>query len=212
MSKSLVLLGSGGHAGVLMDMLCRLYLPLLGIVDPNRNANSDYHGAKILGGDDALSRYSPTDIELINGIGSIPYDKGVRYRLFTQFSKQGFRFKTLIDPAAFVASCVELGEGVQVMIGAMIQTGTKIANNSIVNTGAIIDHDCQLGKHVHIAPGAVLSGEVEIADNVHVGTGAHIIQGIKIGTASIIGAGAIVTKNVGDGQIVYPARSIHKTK
>jgi len=144
---------------------------------------------------------------LIQPRSSLPKDKGLRARLFNTFNAKGYRFKTLVDPTAFIAADVELSDGVQVMAGVIIQAGTKIAENTIVNSGAIVEHDCRIGRHVHIAPGAVLSGTVDVGDGVHVGTGATIIQGISIGAGSIIGAGSVVTQDIACNRIVYPPRS-----
>lgn len=205
--RPVILLGSGGHARVLLDMLRRLEVEILGIVDPHRPVGGDYLGVGILGDDAAIFDYSAGQIELVNGIGSLPGDSGLRAALFEQFRLRGYRFKTLIDPRAFVADTAELAEGVQAMAGVIIQAGTQIALNCIVNSGAIVEHDCRIGSHVHIAPGAVLSGGVEVGDRVHIGTGAAVIQGIKIGEDSVIGAGSVVTRDVGCRRIVYPARS-----
>ncbi|MFI3155456.1 MAG: acetyltransferase [Methylococcaceae bacterium] len=207
MTKPVIILGGGGHAKVLIDILRRLNCRLLGIVDPNQPIGSMLLGLHILGADNVVLDYSETKIELVNGLGSLPKDKGLRAGLFNTFNTQGYRFKTLIDPSAFIAADVELSEGVQVMAGVIIQTGTKIAENTIVNSGAIVEHDCCIGRHVHIAPGTVLSGTVDIGDHVHIGTGATIIQGINIGTGSIIGAGSVVTQDIACNRIVYPPRS-----
>lgn len=206
--NTVILLGSGGHARVLLGMLRRLDVELLGIVDPHRLAGSEYFGVGILGGDEAILDYAADRVELVNGIGSLPGDTGLRQQLFEQFyERHGYRFKTLIDPRAFIAADAELAEGVQVMAGGIIQAGAQIAENCIVNSGAIVEHDCRIGRHVHIAPGAVLSGGVEVGDYAHIGTGATVIQGLRIGEGSVIGAGSVVTRDVGCRQIVYPARS-----
>jgi UDP-perosamine 4-acetyltransferase len=208
MSKPVILLGSGGHARVLLDMLRRLDVELLGLADPNRLAGSEYLGVNILGDDSAIWAYPADSVELVNGIGSLPRDAGLRAALFEKCRAQGYRFRTLIDPRAFTATDVVLAEGVQLMAGAIIQSGTEIAENCIINSGAIVEHDCRIGCDVHIAPGAVLSGGVELGDKVHVGTGATIIQGIRIGSGSVIGAGSVVTRDVGCSRIVYSARSL----
>lgn len=207
MSKPVILLGSGGHARVLLDMLRRLEVEVLGIADPHRPMGSEHWGTKILGGDSAVLAYTEGDIELVNGIGSLPRDTGLRGNLYEHFVGQGYVFQTLIDPRAFTAGDVQLAMGVQVMAGAIIQAGTKFAENCIVNSGAIVEHDCRIGRDVHIAPGAVLSGGVELGDKVHIGTGATIIQGLRIGSGSVVGAGSVVTRDVGCNQIVYPPRS-----
>lgn len=206
--KPVIILGSGGHARVLLGMLRRLEIEIVGIVDPNRSAGSDYLGTRILGGDTEVMNYSNRQIELVNGVGSLPGDKGLRRKLYERFAEAGYRFKTVIDPTAFVADDAVLAEGVQVMAGSIIQAGASLGENSIINSGAIIEHDCRIGCHAHLAPGAVLSGSVEVGDNVHIGTGATVIQCIGIGDDCVIGAGSVVTRSVGSGQIVYPARSV----
>lgn len=207
MTKPIIVLGGGGHAKVLIDILRRLNCRLLGITDPNQAMGQLLHGVNVLGADSVVFDYSESGIELINGVGSLPKDKGLRAALFNTFNSKGYHFKTLIDPTAFIAADVELSEGVQVMAGSIIQAGTKIAENTIINSGAIIEHDCRIGQHVHVAPGAVLSGTVKVGNHVHIGTGATIIQGINIGTGSIIGAGSVVTQDIACNRIVYPPRS-----
>ena len=206
--KPLILLGSGGHARVLLNLLRRLPVEILGITDPLRSPMDDFFGIRILGDDATVLKYAAEHIELVNGLGSLPKDAGLRTELFNKFQKSGYHFKTLIDPNAFVATDAELAEGVQVMAGVIIQTGTIIADNCIVNSGAIVEHDCRIGRHVHIAPGAVLCGGVEVGDHVHIGSGATLIQGVRIGAESVIGAGSVVTKNIACRQIVYPPRAL----
>lgn len=208
MSKPVILLGGGGHARVLLAVLRRLGVTVLGIVDPNLPAGSQWLGLEVLGGDAVVFNHLSEQVDLVNGIGSLPADQGLRERLFKMFRGHGYGFRTLVDPHAFVADDAELAEGVQAMPGVIIQTGAKIAENCIINSGAIIEHDCRVGKHVHVAPGAALSGGVDVGDHVHIGTGAVVIQGIRIGAHSVIGAGSVVTQDVAVGQIVYPARSL----
>ena len=188
MTKPVIVLGGGGHAKVLIAILRRLNCRLLGIVDPNQTKGQLVHGLNVLGPDNAIFDYSNTEIELVNGVGSLPKDKGLRACLFNTFNAQGYRFKTVIDPTALIAEDVELSHGVQVMTGVIIQVGAKIAENTILNSGAIIEHDCRIGRHVHI------------------GTGATIIQGISIGANSIIGAGSAITQDIAYNRIVYPPR------
>lgn len=205
--KPVIILGSGGHARVAVSVLLKLGVEIIGILDPNRPVPGHYLGITILGDDNVIFNYEPGQIEVVNGIGSLPFDKGLRRILADRLFDRGYILKTLLDPQAIVAADSELAAGVQVMAGAVVQAGAKIAFNSIVNSGAIVEHECNIGRHVHIAPGVVLSGEVVVEDDVHIGTGATVIQGVSIGAAAVIGAGSVVTRNVGPRQIVYPPRS-----
>ena len=96
------------------------------------------------------------------------------------------------------------------MAGSVIQPGSVIGRNVIINTRTSIDHDCEISDHVHVAPGVTLSGKVKIAAGAHIGTGATVIQGINIGANSMIGAGAVVVSDVaGDSKVIgVPAREV----
>lgn len=206
MTKPIILLGAGGHAKVLISVMQRLNLPVLGLVDPQMIVGGDYCGIKVLGADDVVLDHDPQAIELVNGVGSLPNDGAIRERLFERFAEQGYHFKTLIDPSAVVVDSGGLAAGVQVMAGAVVQIGTQIAYNCIVNSGAVIEHDCQLARHVHVAPGATLCGGVVVAEHSHIGAGAVVIQNQQIGKNCVVAAGCVVTRSLADGQIIYPAR------
>ena len=120
----------------------------------------------------------------------------------------GYDFSTVIHPSAVVTSDVILGEGSQGMSGEVIQPGSHIGCNTIINTRASVDHDCIIGDHVHISPGVTLSGGVDIGAGSHIGTGATLIQGISIGCGCLVAAGAVVVKDITDGEMVrgVPAR------
>ena len=153
----------------------------------------------------------PGDVRLVNGVGSTG-STASRRDIYDRFTREGYCFATVIHPSAIVAPEVQIEDGVQIMAGAILQAGSSVGSNAIVNTGAIIDHDCVVGAHAHIAPGAVLSGGVHVGSGAHIGTGACIIQGVSIGAASVVGAGAVVIKDVPPGvtTVGVPAKTIDK--
>ncbi|MBY0471650.1 acetyltransferase [bacterium] len=199
MNKALIIIGGGGHARVLADLLAQCQRQVRGYTDLSETSLSS--SVSYLGTDEALVQLQPTEVELVNGVGSTS-DTSVRAKIFEIYQAKGFRFATLVHPSAILPLKYQLGEGSQVMAGAVIQTGVEIAVNSIVNTRASIDHDCQLGAHVHVAPGVTLSGGVVVGDRAHIGTGASVIQGIRIGSGAIVGAGATVTRDVADRTVI----------
>lgn len=115
---------------------------------------------------------------------------------------------TVIHPTAVIAGGVEMGNGVLVAAGGVINPFATIADGVICNTGSIVEHECRIGEYVHIAPGAVLCGNVSVGNNTFVGANAVIRQGINIGSGVVIGAGSVVTRDVPDGTQVIgnPAR------
>lgn len=198
----IVVLGGGGHARVVIDTLLELNRHVLGytVTDPTVD-NRPVFGVPCLGNDGHVHKSHPSQLEVVNGVGSIALTKP-RSELYLRFHHLGYHFATIVHPSAIVSKGAVMNEGVQVLAGAVIQTGCKIGTNTIVNTRASIDHDCVIGGHVHIAPGATLSGCVHVGDGTHIGTGATIIQGIVIGESCLIAAGAVVVQDVPDGALI----------
>lgn len=212
MSKPLLILGSGGHASVLVDILLQQKREILGVVSPQIESKSKvFDGIKNFKNDDDVLQFEKQSIKLVNGIGSLP-GNSLRASIYSKFKALGYEFETIIAPNAIISKCTELHEGVQVFTGAIIQTGVKIYQNTIVNTGAIIDHDCVIGENNHIAPGVTLSGQVTTSKHVHIGTGASVIQSVSIGNDVVIGAGATITKNIEPNIVCLPARITKKVK
>jgi len=195
--KPVIIMGAGGHAKVITDALKLSGRDILGFVTPDLEADSEFYGKKVLGNDEVINQYLPDEIELVNGIGSLPR-KNIRWKLAEKMRKQGYKFATILHPDAVIASDVNLEEGVQVMAGAIIQPGTKIKQDSIINTGSLIDHDCTIEKNCHIAPGVVCSGGVTIGSNTHLGTGTVVTEYRAIGSNSIVAAGSVIYKNIPD--------------
>ncbi len=214
MSKPVIILAAGGHAKVLIDALraqpAVRQVALLGLVDADSSKIGQYVlGVPILGGDEEIVKYPATTIQLVNGLGAVKRSTA-RCRLFAHFKHNGYQFSNVIHPSAVVAADVVLLEGVQIMAGAVVQTGCCIGANAIINTRAAVDHDCDIGDHVHIAPGATLSGGVAVGKNTHIGAGATVIQGIRIGADCLVAAGAVVIRDVPDGATVVgvPAKEM----
>ncbi len=196
MSLPVIILGAGGHAKVLIDALFESSAVIAGVLDPDPElAGTCVLGVPVLGNDNIATEFPPSEVQLVNGLGSVG-TPAKRRQLYDKFKALGFCFATVVHPSAIVASDVVLGEGAQVMAGSVIQPGCSIGCNCIINTRASIDHDCIVGDHAHIAPGATLSGGISVGEATHIGTGATVIQGISIGNNAVVAAGAVVVKDI----------------
>lgn len=210
MSKPLLIIGAGGHASVLVDILRQQTREILGIVSPQVESNSKvFNGIEHFKNDDDVLKFDNRTVKLVNGIGSLP-GNNLRAELYSKFKALGYEFETVVASNAIVSDYAKLEEGVQIFTSSIIQTNANIGANTIINTGSIIEHDCIIGEHNHIAPGVTLSGQVSTSEYVHIGTGASVIQSVSIGKYSIIGAGAIVTKDIAGNIIYYPSKGIKK--
>lgn len=200
-----IVLGGGGHARVVLDLLTVLGADVLGYTDPS--GASALGEVPCLGGDDALDAYAPDRVLLANGLGSVG-EPAARAALYARFTAGGYTFPPLVHPGAVVSASAALGAGTQVMAGAVLQAGVRTGANVLVNTRASVDHGCVLGDHVHVAPGVTLSGDVRVGARTHLGTGAVVVQGVAIGAGCLVAAGAVVVRDLPDGAAVVgvPAR------
>lgn len=213
-SPPAIVLGAGGHAKVVIALLRALGIDVKGLCDPGLVSKSvkSWRGLEVLGGDEVLQQIDARSVVLVNGVGQV-VGSSRRKDIFIELRARGYRFPSLVHPTAWVDPSVELGEGVQVMAGAVIQPDVTIGADTIINTGCRIDHDCIIDCHVHVAPGAVLCGGVRVASDVFIGAGSTIIQGLSMGQGSIVGAGATVIKDLQAGHVVVssPVR-IHESQ
>ncbi|MUT65004.1 acetyltransferase [Paenibacillus sp. NEAU-GSW1] len=199
--KPVILIGGGGHAKVCLDLLLRQQSEIVGYTALQASSSlPDY--IAYLGDDEAVLRYEPGEVMLVNGIGMLGSSR-IRSRIYARYKKAGYTFASLIHDSAVVSNLAEVCEGAQIMAGAVVQAGSVIGANVIVNTRAVIDHDCTIGKHAHISPGAVLCGGVTVGEHVHVGAGANVVQQVSIGDEAVIGAGSLVLRPVDSCSLVY---------
>ena len=171
-----VVVGGGGHASVLVDVLHRLGHRVIGYTAP------DPHGARLtvpyLGRDEELAdRVAVEDVIAVLGLGKVGVDDG-RMTAWAILADQGLRFPPVVAPSAVVQGGVDLGAATVVLDGAVVATGSRLGRGCIVNTNASVDHGCSLDDDVHVAPGATVSGDVTIGRDCLIGVGAAVIQGV----------------------------------
>lgn len=132
------------------------------------------------------------------GIG----DNYVRDKKFRESGLCGLAPMNVIHPNAHLSRFVELGVGVTILAGAVINPGTVIEDNVCVNTSASVDHDNHLERGCHVFPNATLTGGVRVGQFAYVGSGAVVAPNLIIHKYSQVGAGAIVLKDVPEGVVV----------
>ncbi|MGO4110912.1 acetyltransferase [Paenibacillus sp. YAF4_2] len=187
-----VIIGAGGHAKVIVDILrSDPHVELIGCI--GRDPHANVLGLPVIGGDDILPELLEQGIHhAFVAIG----DNAKRHALALHVENLGFELINAISPRAYLASHVTLGKGVAVMPGSVIEPDTRIGSYTIINTGATVDHDGNIGMACHIAPGCHLSGNVTVGDESFLGTGVSVIDGMHIGEGCIIGAGATVIRPI----------------
>lgn len=210
MKQKVVVIGAGGHAKVIIDILrMNSSYELIGCTD--RQIGSFVLSLPVLGDDSILPTLFEQGIHhAFVAIG----DNRLRKKLSQKAQMIGFQFVNAISPFTCISDSVKIGTGVAIMPGAVINVETRIGNHSIVNTGASVDHDCQIGDYSHIAPGCNLAGNVNVGNGTFVGIGSKVIDGTSIGEWSMIGGGAAVIDDIPDycTAVGVPAKIIKSRK
>ncbi|UQZ76065.1 sugar acetyltransferase [Niallia circulans] len=191
--KKIVIIGNGGHAAVLSEILIDQNYDILGFTAPQKERNR--YGIRYLGEDEVINEFSVDEIRLVLGIGSINVSS-IRIGIYKKFRERGYQFESIIHKDTIISASAVISQGVQIMAGSVLQPFVTIRENTIINTNCSIDHDCYIGSHCHIAPGSVLSGNVVVGEDTHIGTGSTVINNIKIGNKVLVGAGSVVVKDI----------------
>jgi sugar O-acyltransferase (sialic acid O-acetyltransferase NeuD family) len=191
----IVIVGSGGHGHVMLDVLWRQGLgEVVGFLDDQEELlNTGTRGGVPVVGSSDWETLPPDIAEaFVIAIGN----NGIRREKFNSGIRAGLQPWQAIHPSAIIAESAELGAGAQVVGGVIVNPYAHVGLNVILNTGCTVDHDCQIGDHAFIAPGVHLGGAVEVGGMAVIGLGAVTLPGLTIGEGAIVGAGAVVIRDV----------------
>jgi len=160
---------------------------------------------RILRSLDEVKEIFSNDPRFIIGVGK-PRD---RKFLFHKMITAGGIPYSIISPFARIGHFnTTLGEGLNIMTGAVITEDIEIKKGTLIHNQVNIHHDCRIGEFCELSPACQLLGRVSIGNLVSIGSGAIILPDIVIGDEAIVGAGSVVTKNIPAGSLVKgnPAR------
>ncbi len=196
MPKDIIIIGAGGHAKVIADIIYKYGDNLIGFLDDNLSLQGKkiYLDKKVIGTTKDIDKYK--EYYFVIGIGNNSIRKKIN-------NENNLKLYTAIHPSAIIAQDVKIGTGSVIMAGVVINPGTVIGKNCIINTCSSLDHDNLLEDYVHISPGAHLAGTVSVKEGTWICTGATIINNITIAKNNIIGAGSVVIKDINEENGTY---------
>ena len=202
MNKKVIIIGAGGHAKVIADIVRENGDTVVGFLDDSFAEKKEFYGSFVVGKTVDYEDYK-NDCSFIIAIGS----NGVRKKISGAIDCEWY---TAIHPSAVVSASAKVGDGSCVMANAVINADAFVGEHSIVNTGSIIEHDCKIGSYTHIAPKSVVCGMTKIGELVWVGTGSTVINLVNVCDGVCIGAGGVVVKDITESgtYVGVPAKKI----
>lgn len=190
--KKIGIIGSGGHAKVIMDIINEINFikintyHIIGIFDDNKTGY--LNNVKIL---DTINNINKYDVDsFVIAIGN----DEIRKKIYEKY--KNFIWETLIHPMSYISKNIFIGEGTVICAGSLIQTEVNIGKHCIINTGSSIDHETIIGDFTSICPKATICGQVKIGTCTMIGANSTIIQNIIIGDNCIVGAGTVIIRCV----------------
>ena len=191
-----LIIGGGGHARVVADALISRSkigdkYEIIGFLDDNESLqNKEQLGIRILGKISEIEKFEHQAIAI--GIG----DNLTRKNIYVELKKRNENILTVIHPHTTIASDVVIGDGSVAFAGVVVNAGTRIGSNVILNTASTVDHDSIIAPHAHICPGVHLGGGVKVGEGAFVGIGSAVIHYKTVGNWAIVGGGSTVINDV----------------
>jgi UDP-perosamine 4-acetyltransferase len=204
--RPVVVIGSGGHAKVVLSTLeCAGWVATAVLDDDRSRWGRTLFGLQIQGPIAEFMHAGRTAAVIAIGCNA------VRERLSGQFV--GVDWVTVVHPRAYVHPSATLGPGTVVFAGAVVQPDASLGAHVILNTSATVDHDSRIGDFAHLAPGSHVAGGVRIGRGAFLGIGSVVIPQCRIGEWCTIGAGAAVLRDVPDRvtAVGVPAKPLRST-
>ena len=187
--KPLLLIGCGGHARSLIDLIETIGLwNIHGLVGQPEDIGKEILGYSVVGTDAQLGDLRQQCDSAVLAVGQLPHPT-TRQRLASLLHKLSFQTPSIISLKAHVSRHALVGHGTVVHHGAIVNAGAVVGAHCILNSQALIEHDVHIGDHCHISTGALINGEVSIGNGSFIGSGAMLREGLSIPSNSVVSAG-----------------------
>ncbi|ABM76866.1 acetyltransferase [Prochlorococcus marinus] len=192
MKKSLLLIGCGGHAKSVIDLIESkndFYIYGLIGLENDRGININDYG--VIGVDQDLQQLrNEIDMAFV-AIGH--FGNTCKRRIITKVIKNyDYTLPTIISQHCTISKRAVVGNGTSIGHGCVINSGVIVENSCIINSKTLIEHDSIIGEHSHVSTGVIINGNVEIGSDCFIGSGCIIREGLKVPDGTIISAGTRV--------------------
>ena len=197
MSEKIILIGGGGHCKSCIDVIERQgRFDIAGVVErPGHTEAGKILGYPIFGSDDDLSELRKRFNYAMITVGQIETPEP-RIRLHGLLKKLAFSLPVIVSSIAYVSSHAVIEEGTIVMHQALVNAGARIGANCIINTKALVEHDAVVEDHCHISTGAIVNGGVRIGAGSFYGSNSVSKQNTSVPPKSFIEANSMVGKRL----------------
>lgn len=198
MRKNIAIVGAGGFAREVYQLLDKnIFIPV-GFIAPNKPNDLPL---PVIGDDTIIAELVRDGIatSVVVAIG----DMKVRERISEDALQNGLLLPPIIHESSIMLSEHPVKDGVIVYPNVVIMNSCKIGKGVLLNSGVTLGHDVEIGDYSNINPGSNLAGKVIVGKKSMIGIGSSIKENVNIGDNVIIGAGSVVLNDIGSQTTVF---------
>lgn len=158
----LVILGSGGYGRVVADIAAQAgeYEKIVFLDDQDTSED-------VLGKCVDFEQFVDHHTCFYPAFGS----NQLRVDWIERLQRAGGEVATIVHEKSYISSTAQIGNGIMIMPQSSVGSFTKVKDGTIINMGAIVDHNCIIGTGCHICLGAIVKADNQIPEYMKVETG-----------------------------------------
>lgn len=185
MSKTLLILGAGGHGKAVAEaaLLSGSWHKVL-FADDRWPDLTEVNGIKVVSDIKGIAV-----LENINGAIAAVGNNKIRESWVQQIQAACLPLVSIIHPRACVSDTAKIGDGTAIMAMAMVGVDVTLGRCVIVNANATVDHDAKMGDFAHLGVGVQVAGGVEIGARAWLQVGCCAGYNVKVPENQVIPPG-----------------------
>jgi len=195
MKEPLLLIGGGLHCKTCIDVIeqeGRFYVK--GILDLKEKVGSTILGYPIIATDEEIPELSSECPNFFITVGDVSLFN-VRNKLYQNLKNRGCTTPSIVSPLSYVSQHATVGEGNILFPFSIIDVGTKVGNNCIINHAATLLHEAIIEDNCHVSVNCVIGNSL-IGHDTFIGVNSFVNNGLEISPYCIIGSGSNVIRSI----------------
>lgn len=187
--KPLIIVGSGGFAGVVIDAVRKSESHrVIGLIDDFLPVGQHEHGIPVLGGVSVMEKWSVEDVFI--AIGNCED----RFNVWKRLNDYCPRLVSIAHTSAVIADTAKISTGCFISAGAYVGNECRIGMMTIINTNATLDHNSVVGEFSHLAPNSNVGSHCTIGNLCTIGAGATVASRAYIHNSQSVPMRGVVEK------------------
>lgn len=189
MSKTLLILGAGGHGKAVAEaaLLSSEWNTVI-FLDDAWPKVTEALGCEVAGKVADIASFAGRCQGAIAAVGN----NARREQWISLIGQAGLQLVSVVHPNAWVSPSATIGAGTAVMAGAVVGTMAEVGRGAIINANATVDHDVVMEELSHIGVGVQLAGGVKIGARAWLQAGSSCGYGVVVEEGLTFGPGTVL--------------------